>query len=41
MMDMETTNAESSEVTVSLLAGLITACLLPFATEHSGKISVK
>ena len=42
MMDVETTatptSSEIPKVTVSLLSGLITACLLPFAAEHSGKI---
>ena len=41
MMDVDstatTTSSELPEVTVSLLSGLITACLLPFAAEHSGK----
>ena len=41
MMDVDstatTTSSEPPEVTVSLLSGLITACLLPFAAEYSGK----
>ena len=36
-MDVESTESGVLEVTVSFLTGLITACLIPFAAEHSGK----